>query len=47
MTSGPASGVTLSLRAAVTIFAVVVGATALTAIAWQVGARIRPASVVR
>jgi hypothetical protein len=38
---------TLSLRAAVTIFAVVVGATALVAIAWHVATRIRARPVAR
>ena len=37
----------LSLRAAVTIFAIAVGATALTAIAWHVGARIRAPQAAR
>jgi len=37
----------LSLRAAVTIFAVVVGSTALTAIAWHIRTRIRTPQVAR
>lgn len=37
----------LSLRAAVTIFAIAVGATALTAIAWHLGARIRAPQAAR
>jgi MFS family permease len=37
----------LSLRAAVTIFAVVVGSTALTAIAWHIRTRIRAPQVAR
>jgi hypothetical protein len=38
---------TLSLRTAVTIFAVVVGATALAAIAWHVSTRIRAPQAAR
>jgi predicted MFS family arabinose efflux permease len=38
---------TLSLRAAVTIFAVVVGATALTAMAWHLSTRIRAPAAAR
>ena len=37
----------LSLRTAVTIFAVVVGSTALTAIAWHIRTRIRAPQVAR
>jgi hypothetical protein len=36
-----------SLRTAVTIFAIAVGATALTAIAWHIGARIRAPQAAR
>ena len=37
----------LSLRAAVTIFAIAVGSTALTAIAWHLSARIRAPQAAR
>ena len=38
---------TLSLRAAVTIFAVVVGTTALTAMAWHLSTRVRTPAAAR